>query len=310
MSLLDIFKAILSAIGLPTPTEVPQPDGQGALGQPYRSPPAASDVPPKAIDQTGTFLLPDIFPPDLGSTPPFSRLVGLKIGDKQVVGCCVKASEGLGWGSTNEDWFRRSWKQIREVGGSRYGDDWFRCCYHFLRFSVDGARQADYLCDLVESAGGWGPGDLMPWVDIEEGGQGNWAPGPLETLDPATKHRLATSVAGCTTSFIKQFKVRTGGLRIAMYGRGIFRDLGMSSCLFGADGVVNPAYTARMPPMDAYGAPLSKISWWQACGDGEIHVPGYPRIIPGWGATDYSIYINGPEATTLSSLRRRCLARP
>lgn len=277
-------------------------------------------------DRSGTFIIPDIYPCDLGENPPFHVLPGMVVNGKEVVGCVVKASEGVKWGSKGvkwdpekcsnripwdyEDWFKHSWQKIREVAGDRYGVDFFRGCYHFLRLSVDGAKQADYFCDLVDAAGGWGGGDFMPWVDIEEGGQGSWAPQKLETItDPVLRRHLSDQLTACATAFIKRFKERTG-LRIAVYGRGIFRDLQMTNCKFGADSAINPAYTATMPSMDKYGVPLDDISLWQLSGDGKVFLPGYPSKLPGWGATDYSVYIDGPRTTTLKSLRDRCLARP
>jgi GH25 family lysozyme M1 (1,4-beta-N-acetylmuramidase) len=260
-------------------------------------------------DRQGTFLITDIYPRDLGPNPPFHVLPGMTVNGKEVVGCVVKASQSTGWGKTNEAWFARSWKKIRDVAGDRYGVDFFRGCYHFLVFSVDGAKQADYFCDRVEAAGGFDSGDLMPWVDAEEGGQGKWAPQKLETItDSKLRARLADNVTSCTTAFVDRFRKRTG-LRIAVYGRGIFRDLHMTHCTFGADSAVNPAYTATMPKMDKYGVPLDHITFWQCCGDGTVVLPGFPSKLPGWGSEDYSVYIDGSRKTTLKSLRKRSLAR-
>ena len=274
-------------------------------------------------NRAGTFIIADIYQCDFGKPrkdkkgcdpldPPFSALPGLVVDGKEVVGCVIKATQGLadGWPQRYLDWFTRSWKKIREVGGDRYGVDFFRGCYHYLIFSIDGAKQADFLCDTVDAAGGWGPGDLMPWVDIEEAGQGSWAPGELEKItDNAVRRRLADQVTTCATAFVKRFKERTG-LRIAVYGRGVFRDLDMTNCKFGSDSAVNPAYTATMPRMERYGVPLDDISLWQLCGDGTVVLNGFPSELPGWGKEDYSVYIDGDRKTTLKSLRERCLALP
>jgi GH25 family lysozyme M1 (1,4-beta-N-acetylmuramidase) len=260
-------------------------------------------------DREGTFIVTDIYPDDLGLNPPFEVLRGLAVDDKEVVGCVVKASQGTAWGKGNEEWFARSWGKLHDVAGDQYGVGFFRGCYHFLVFSQDGAEQANYFCDQVEAAGGFDRGDLMPWVDVEEGGQGSWAPQRLETItDNDLRSQLADNVTTCTRAFVDRFKERTG-LRIAVYGRGIFRDLQMTDCTFGADGSVNPAYTSTMPPMDKYGVPLDNAIFWQLCGDGTVAMPGYPSTLPGWGAEDYSVYIDGPRKTTLTSLRERCLAR-
>lgn len=274
---------------------------------------------PTMPNRYGTFIIPDIYPLDLDDPrtpqlelPPFHVLPGLSVQDKEVIGCYVKCSEGLSWGSRNEDWFRRCWPEVRRVGGERYGVDWFRGCYHFLRFQQDGAAQADYCLDLIESAGGWSDGDLMLWVDIEEGGQGTWAGGRrLETIvDRAERTRLANGVTTCATAFVSRVKRRLPGTRVGVYGRGLFRDLGMASCRFGADAACNPAYTERMPSMEQYGWPLSDVTEWQLCGDGEVHAKGFPSLLPGWGKTDYAVFINGAQRVGTADVRRRCLARP
>jgi hypothetical protein len=157
----------------------------------------------------------------------------------------------------------------------------------------------------------------MPWVDIEEGGQGSWAPQrPEKITDPALRKRLADEITTCATAFIKRFKERTG-LRIAVYGRGVFRDLQMKDGKFGSDSVVNPAYTPQIPLMKDYGVPLDDISLWQVQGTPEkgkvgsnrAQVSGYPWELGKWGQVDYSVYIDGSRKTTLKSLRDRCLAR-
>jgi GH25 family lysozyme M1 (1,4-beta-N-acetylmuramidase) len=271
-------------------------------------------------DRTGAFIIADIYQCDFSKPkkqgcepldPPFAALPGLVVNGKEVVGCVIKATEAVStsWPKLYIDWFKRSWKKLRDVGGDRYGVDFFRGCYHFLQFTVDGTKQADFFCDTVDAAGGWDDGDLMPWVDIEEGGQVSFASQKLETIkDAALRKRLAGQVTTCATAFIERFKERTG-LRIAVYGRGVFRDLQMTDGKFGADSVVNPAYTAQMPRMEKYGVPLDDISLWQLCGDGDVVLPGYPKELTGWGKTDYSVYIDGARKPTLKSLRQRCLAR-
>lgn len=270
-----------------------------------------AEAPPISETEVGTFLVADIYPPDFRGDPPFANILGRTIEGKTFVGCILKASEGTGWGKKNEEWFRRQWRRVKEVGGDRYGKDWFRGAYHFLRFTRSGASQADYFCDLIDSAGGWDHGDLMPWVDAEEGGQGTWAGGRklAEIKNPVERARLAGEVRKCITDFVSRFHERTG-LRIAVYGRGIFRDLGMTDCSFGEDSWANPGYTKVMPRMEKYGVPLEHISWWQLCGDGEAYAPGFPAgDISGWGTNDYSVFIDGDRPTTLRTLREKCLAR-
>jgi GH25 family lysozyme M1 (1,4-beta-N-acetylmuramidase) len=265
-------------------------------------------MPENDPDRKGTFLLPDIYPSDFHGDPPFHLLPGLVVDGKEVIGCVVKATEGLGWGAASEAWFHQSWAAVRNAAPDRYGIDFFRGCYHFLQFAEDGARQADYFCDQVDAAGGWDSGDLMPWVDVEEGGQRHWATEKLELIsDASLRARLAREVTTTTTAFVERFKERTG-LRIAVYGRGVFRDLHMTSCKFGSDSAINPAYTPTIVRMENYGVPLDYITFWQLGGDQGPANPHFPHALPGWGTHDYSVYIDGARETTLTTLRARCLA--
>jgi len=304
MGFLDIIKGLAARI-----QSIHSSSQQGAPASTTASEPIQGPSP----DRFGNFIVADIYPLDLGPNPPFGVLPGMRVMDKEVIGCYVKCSEGLGWGRSNEDWFRRCWAELRRVGGDRFGVDWFRGCYHFLRFQQDGAAQADYCLGLIESAGGWDPvGDMMLWVDVEEGGQGSWAGGEkLESItDGAKRRRLADEVTRCVTAFVSRVKERYPGMRVGLYGRGVFRDLAMTRCRFGADAVCNPAYTRTMPPMDKYGWPLEDVAWWQLCGDGEVYATGYPSELPGWGKTDYSAVIFGSRRIGLADVRRRCLAYP
>lgn len=151
----------------------------------------------------------------------------------------------------------------------------------------------------------------MLWVDVEEGGQGTWAGGEKleEVKDAAKRSRLAAEITKCTAAFVSRVKQRFPGMRVGVYGRGVFRDLGMTACRFGADGVCNPAYTTAMPSMVQYGWPLEDVIEWQLVGDGEVYAKGFPSLLPGWGRTDYSVVVNGSQRVGTADVRRRCLAR-
>ena len=289
------------------PSRVPPYIPQTAIPDP----PSIIEVVEKPIfdlDKHRVLIVPDVYPSDLDNPktkaielPPFEVLPGLVTNGCEIAGCYVKASEGLGWGAANEDWFRRSWRRMKEVGVKHRG------AYHFLRFQSSGMAQADYFLRLIESAGGWDDNELMPMVDVEEGGQGSWAPGKLEKINYQDRYRLAGQVTNCVGTFVERIRDATG-LRVCVYGRGVFRDLNMTDCLFGAQAVCNPAYTKMMPRMEAYGVPLEKIGLWQLCGDGYVAAPGYPRTIPSWGKTDYSVHINGNNPTSWRTFYQSCLA--
>ena len=315
----------------------PPPTTSKPVEGPVEAQPAQGDVmvnlppitPPviPTPDRYGTFIIPDVYPPDLDDPhtpnviemPPFHVLPGLTVMDKEVVGCYIKASEGLGWGAGNERWFKDCWQEMDDVRANRpVGSEFFRGCYHFLRFQLDGAAQADYFLNLIEQAGGWKDGDLCPWVDVEEGGQGSWANDPktgahrkLEDIgnnNAAERARLAGEITKCVSAFVARVKQRYPGMRVGIYGRGVYRDLRMSNARFGGDIACNPAYTAKIPPMDAYGWPLADVAEWQLNGDGTVYAAGYPSKLPGWGGTDYSVVLNGAQRVAMSDVRRRCLA--
>lgn len=298
----DVLRGIEQAKGVTAMSEVVPP--VVPVATPVAEHPAIQTPVAGLPDRQGTFLIPDIYPDDLGETPPFEHLPGLQVMGKEVVGCYLKASEGTGW--SGEGWFLRNWARLRALTSPSF----FGGAYHFLRFGADGTAQGNYFCRLVDEAGGLGEWGLMPWVDVESGGQGSWCPGNIANVDVATRVRLAGDVRRVTTDFIKAVKAHWPGIRVGLYGRGIFRDLDMTQCHFGQDATCNPAYTPHMVPMDAYGIPLSEIVEWQLCGDGEVYVPGYPVTIPGWGKTDYSVVVNGDSPTMLSTVRGRCLAVP
>lgn len=238
-------------------------------------------------------IVTDIYPGDLNGSPNISALPGAVVSDKHVVGCYIKASEGVGWGTKNEAWFRKYW---RELGDLCSRGKFHRGAYHFLRFSASGRDQALYFCDMIDSAGGISREfDMVPWVDVEIGGQGNWK-------------QNSADVTRVTEDFVSTLRETVPGIRVAVYGRGIFRDLRMNRCRFGADVCVNPAYTSKMPLMDQYDWPLDDIIFWQLCGDGEVYAPGFPSEIPGWGKTDYSVFIDGPRNPDMSSFLSKAMA--
>lgn len=309
MGLIDIFLAALKGAATPTAT-APSPVAPAPI-----TAPVAGATESTAPNRFGTFIIPDVYPLDVtGESPPFQVLPGLTVSDKEVVGCYIKCSQGTGWAAQYENWFITNWQRMAAVSAARPANTEFhRGAYHFLVFTEDGAAQADYFASLIERAGGWGEGDLMPWVDVESGGQpSSWAGGveDLSTLPLAQRGALANDVLRVTTAYVNRLKQRFPGIRVGVYGRGIFRDLGMTSCRFSADAACNPAYTANMPSMAQYGWPLTDIVEWQLCGDGQVAAAGFPATIPGWGATDYSCYINGSLRTGLADFRQRCLAYP
>ncbi len=82
-----------------------------------------------------------------------------------------------------------------------------------------------------------------------------------------------------------------------LYGGSLMYDLGITSRM-GCGTLCFPRYTPTLP---AY--TYERIGWklstarptlwgWQACGDGEVYVDGYPKTTP-LGKVDYTIIVAG-----------------
>src|ERR1041385_2096021 len=106
-------------------------------------------------------LLVDLWEGDLHGHPQLEKLGAAGY---PWCGVVMKTSEGLEYHS---DWFLAQWGKAREVGGERYGRDWFRGCYHYARLNEDPIKQCHLHLSRVELAGGWGGGDLPSWLDVE-----------------------------------------------------------------------------------------------------------------------------------------------
>jgi len=241
----------------------------------------------------GPLLLVDIYWKDVGALPKWPTLAA----DPRFCGAIIKSTQGTSY--PGESWFVKNWQRLRVGGGDRYGIDWFRGAYHYLVFNQDGGRQADYYLKVVEKAGGWDNGCILPVVDVEQGSPG----GP-------NYDAKAAKVITTTEAFVDRVKKVTGQ-EVMLYGRGIMRDLGIKSKM-GCSTVWNPSYTKTMRRMDEQGWPLKDITLWQYCGDGEANVKetlgGYelPSQAPGLGKVDISVYIGGGG---LVGLRRRLLIK-
>jgi GH25 family lysozyme M1 (1,4-beta-N-acetylmuramidase) len=186
-------------------------------------------------------------------------------------GAIIKATEGTGFGPK---WFDANWKAVREVAGDRYGADWFRGAYHFLKFNQDGAAQADFYLSVIERAGGWGPGDIWPAVDVEMGGEAN-----------SNRSATAQQVIDCTSAFAERVRSRTGR-DVMLYGNGAMRDLGIKNRM-SCSWLWCPRYTATLPReiYERAGWSQDRLALWQYAGDGtggdNVGLSGYPAAAPG-----------------------------
>lgn len=210
-----------------------------------------------------------------------------------VVGVILKATEGTTYAP---QWFVDNWRRLRELAGGRYGNDFFRSAYHFMRRG-DGAAQADTFCDHIIKAGGWDSGCMMDSLDIESAG--------VAGAD-------ADEIIETAHAFAKRYKERSGGRRLMVYARGTMRDLEIVDRL-GCDAVWDAAYTKRIVTNGIAPFSLDDVVLWQYRGmnghgeiEGDNSVHGLPMTIDGFdGAADFSVFVDGNRKPTLESFRRR-----
>lgn len=231
-------------------------------------------------------LFVDCYAGDLGGNPKWSVLAAL---GPPWHGAIIKATEGV-WYSPG--WFDINWKQLRHIAGERYGVDWFRGCYHFLRFDTSGEAQAIYYLNSVTRAGGWDVGDFWPVVDVELGNDGadgkprhsNWNASRQQIID-------------VTTAFAERCTKETGR-KVVLYGNGAFHEkqIAGSTKVAGELGCsyLWPARYAPTLPAQVYtdiGWTLDELLMWQYDGDGYSRLKDYPKEPPGFGKVDISALV-------------------
>lgn len=213
-------------------------------------------------------LFVDIYRGDMDGKPDWGKLVQL---GPPWHGAIVKATQGA---SYPLGWFREQWKAIRDVGRAegRYGVDWFRGCYHYLEFHIDGATQADFYLRAVAQAGGWDVGDFWPIVDVELGS--DKSPNQLSTR---------RQIIECTTAFADRVREKTGR-PVMLYGNGAMRDRQIVDRM-GCEFLWCPRYTEGLPReiYERAGWSPEELVLWQYSGDGVSKLKGYPRYPQGFG---------------------------
>ena len=217
-------------------------------------------------------LIVDCYELDLNGMPKWSLLASLGM---PWCGGIVKATQGVGY---SPGWFANNWRAIRIADEVRYGETWFRGCYHYLKFNLPGAAQADYYLRAVTNAGGWSVGDLWPIVDVELGGDKD-----------SNRNASKQQVIDCTSAFSRRVKAVTGR-DIMLYGNGAMRDLGINDRM-GCSWLWLPRYTETLPATiyERAGWTVEQLVAWQYSGDGVGVLPGYPMSPPGFGRVDTSV---------------------
>jgi GH25 family lysozyme M1 (1,4-beta-N-acetylmuramidase) len=219
-------------------------------------------------------------------------------------GAILKAWDGTRF--NDGGWFQQHWPAVRDAGGEVYGNSWFRGAYLFLELLQDGAQQADAYLKVVDAAGGWDRGDILPIIDVEQGTEGRPAMSGKPAV-PAHPNRGASKrqVIDCVTACANRIKESTGR-RVILYGRGAIRDLGIKDRM-GCDLVWNPAYTPTMVLHGLEAWNLEDVVLWQYCGDGTAAVANLPSTVPGFGTCDLSVFVKGTQIPTLPLVRDNLL---
>jgi GH25 family lysozyme M1 (1,4-beta-N-acetylmuramidase) len=219
-------------------------------------------------------LFVDVYAGDVNGKPVWDRLAA----DLRYHGAIVKATEGLGYNGA--PWFAAQWKAIPQAGtraNRKLGADWFRGAYHFLKFNLDGAKQADYYLQTVQAAGGFELLDLWPIVDVELGAETN-----------SNQHASAQQIIECTSAFAAR-ATQVTGRAVMLYGAGAMFERGITSKM-GCTWLWLPRYTATLPRVvyERIGWDAAHLALWQHCGDGESYLAGYPATSP-IGPVDQSV---------------------
>ena len=227
-------------------------------------------------------LLVDVYSGDLGGKPNWPAVVAAP----DFVGAIIKATESVAFDTS---WFKVQWPAVKAAGGDRYGSTWFRGAYHFLKFNKDGAAQADFFLDTIDSAGGFDVGDIIPIVDVELGNDGK--PDEHGHVHPRNSNwdASAQQIIDCTSAFAARAKERTGQ-QVMLYGNGAMRDKGIKDRM-GCDWLWIPRYTPTLPPemYQRAGWTLDRVAMWQYCGDGASALAGYPSSVENFGKVDISV---------------------
>jgi GH25 family lysozyme M1 (1,4-beta-N-acetylmuramidase) len=237
-------------------------------------------------------LLVDVFAGDIGGKPNWDAVVNAP----NFVGGIIKATQGTNYAP---DWFDTNWAKLREAGGDRYCQDWFRGAYHFLNFNQDGTEQADYYLAKIDKAGGFGPGDIIPIVDVELGSEGTQgSDGQIHNRNP-NQDASAQQIIDCTTAWANRVREVTGQ-QIMLYGNGAMRDKSITDRM-GCDWLWIPRYTATLPAniYERAGWDLPSLAMWQYCGDGTAVLAGYPiSVVLFETLEDFRTKVTGQAAAT------------
>ena len=225
------------------------------------------------------FFIPDLSSWE-GNRPDFDAIAAA---GPSYVGCIIKASQGIGPGVSPKyghslTWFRDNWPRVAAAGGSRYGRNWFRGCYHFATPRSTGTAQADYLLSTVERAGGWGAGDLPPAWDLE-----------------GAEWTSRQQIVDVSSQFAERIKQKLGRTPI-LYTGSTWRKFAVRE-----RAGFETMWTTHMDLMAPFGWPNTRVILHQYVGDGKYYNPssqpaklGYPTAVPGMASKiDMNVVMDG-----------------
>jgi GH25 family lysozyme M1 (1,4-beta-N-acetylmuramidase) len=222
-------------------------------------------------------FLPDLYHGD-DACPDWGALAAAE----HFAGAILKATDG----TTEIDaaWFAHNWPALRAAGGDRYGASWFRGAYHFLRFTIDGAAQADAYASAIERAGGWDAGDLVPIVDVElDDG---------ETVEPQQIMEVTAAWAARINAVL--------GAPVMLYRNAVGNLDGVTSRM-GCDHLWAKRYNHAMGNTQPIGWMTAEVALWQYT-DGDSNFTPWPTRAPGLKGGDLSAFLGGDVAALAAAL--------
>jgi len=233
-------------------------------------------------------LIVDLYAGDLNGKPNIGALVAA---GPPWHGLILKATEGTGYDGGS--WFQTCWAQARDLAADRYAVDWFRGAYHYVRFSQSPEKQVDLYLHTIDRAGGWGPGDFWPVLDVENVNNAGAS---------------AAQIVDCVSAMAESLRVRLGR-DVTLYGGSLLYDNAITDHM-GCSRLWTARYAATLPSIvyERIGWQRQDLLMWQYCGDGEAYLANYPATSP-IGKTDISaLTIAGGGAAALDCLREQFAA--
>ncbi len=207
--------------------------------------------------------------------------------DRRYIGAWIKATQGTSYPYVN--YFRAQINAAITAGlqCGRLGEDAWLGGYVYLAFDQNGARQAEYAHRVMTPLMRLRRGRLRMLLDIERGSEGS-----------ANYDDLAPEIIACAHAFVTRWMELTGEVPV-LYGRGAMQDRKIRG-LLGCRGLVNPAYTRRLPPTDRIGISRRETVGWQYS-NGQTNRTPFPTHPPGVVRCDSTVLL-APEPGRLADL--------